>query len=78
MRVMGADVNGGNVYGRWPGLDSEALYNHDDLMVTTDYRQVLSEILVLRLGSTVLSQVFPGYSGYQPLGLVRGLDLPVQ
>jgi hypothetical protein len=45
--------------------------------VTTDYRQVLSEIVVRRLGNAHLGSVFPGYKEYQPLGLVRGADLPL-
>jgi hypothetical protein len=36
---------------------------------------VLSEILIRRMGNANLSQVFPGYAGYAPLGLVQGTDL---
>jgi hypothetical protein len=39
--------------------------------VTIDYRQVLSEIVVRRLGNAKLDVVFPGYKDYQPLGVVR-------
>jgi hypothetical protein len=37
---------------------------------------VLSEIVVRRLGNPRLDLVFPGYAGYQPLGVVTGEDLP--
>ena len=43
--VMGSNVAGGKVYGRWPGLSSSALDRGVDLAVTTDYRQVLKQAL---------------------------------
>ncbi|TAL02666.1 MAG: DUF1501 domain-containing protein [Rhodospirillaceae bacterium] len=67
MMVLGGGVNGGTIYGQWPGLASYQLYN-DDLAVTTDYREVLGEILVKRHGETALSNVFPDVF-YRPLGL---------
>jgi uncharacterized protein (DUF1501 family) len=75
--VLGGQVNGGRVITNWPGLQNEQLYDRADLAVTTDYRQVLSEILVRRLGNARLGTVFPGYKDYQPLGIVRGPDLAV-
>ncbi len=75
MFVMGGTVNGGKVYGQWPGLATDALYDHRDLDVTTDYRRVLSEILIRRLGNPKLGQIFPKYDGYEPLGIVQGADL---
>jgi len=71
MMVMGGNVNGGQVYGIWPGLQIQQLYDGADLAVTTDYRQVLSEILIQRCGNPNTEYVFPGYTGYTPLGLVR-------
>jgi len=64
-------VNGGTVYGRWPGLRNDQLYDGADLAVTTDYRQVLGEILGQRLGNTRLDTVFPGFTMGKPLGIVR-------
>jgi len=75
MFVLGGQVNGGQVYGAWPGLSIEQLYDHRDLQVTTDYRRVLSEILIRRLGNPKLGAIFPNYSGYEPLGVVQGADL---
>ncbi|HHQ48445.1 MAG TPA: DUF1501 domain-containing protein, partial [Acidobacteria bacterium] len=75
MLVLGGEVTGG-VHGDWPGLAPEALYDGADLDVATDYRRVLSEILIRRTGNPNLSTVFPGYSGYEPLGIVQGEDLP--
>jgi uncharacterized protein (DUF1501 family) len=75
MLVMGGHVNGG-VHGVWPGLANAQLYDGADLAVTTDYRRVLSEIVIRRLGNNRLDQVFPGYANYQPLNVVQGLDLP--
>ena len=74
MLVMGGSVNGG-LYGQWPGLGPEQLFDNADLQVTTDFRRVLSEILIRRLGNPRLGQIFPGYSNYTPLGVVQGDDL---
>ena len=76
--VLGGQVNGGRVISDWPGLQNDQLYDRADLAVTIDYRQVLSEIVVRRLGNSRLSDVFPGYSDYRPLDIVRGVDLPLQ
>ncbi len=76
MLVLGGGVNGG-LYGNWPGLDKaqRQLFQDEDLAITTDYRQVLSEILIRRMGNPNIATIFPGYSGYVPLGVVQGEDL---
>lgn len=61
MLVLGGDVKGGKVYGDWPGLENEQLYENRDLAVTTDFRDVLSELVVKQLGDRKVDQVFPGY-----------------
>lgn len=58
MLVAGGGVDGGRVIGDWPGLDPAALSAGEDLAVTTDYRQVLAELLVKRLGSADTASVF--------------------
>jgi uncharacterized protein (DUF1501 family) len=68
MLVWGAGVRGGRMFGRWPGLASVALDDGADLAVTTDYRQVLAEILAGPLGAGDLSVPFPGFTP-EPLGL---------
>ncbi|MGN7832706.1 DUF1501 domain-containing protein [Pseudoxanthomonas sp. 22568] len=74
--VLGGPVNGRRFYGSWPGLNPETLSpTFGDVPVTTDYRRVISEILIRRMGNANLSQVFPGYGGYAPLGIVQGSDL---
>jgi uncharacterized protein (DUF1501 family) len=75
MLVLGGAVKGGKVYGQWPGLATEQLYDRRDLAITTDYRRVLSEILIRRLGNPNLGTIFPGYSGYAPLDVLQGADL---
>jgi uncharacterized protein (DUF1501 family) len=61
MLLLGGDVRGGRVYGKWPGLDSSHLYENRDLAVTTDFRDVFAEILSKRMGVKNLAAVFPGY-----------------
>jgi len=75
MMVMSGNAVGG-VHGTWPGLSNDQLFDGADLAVTTDYRRVLSEILIRRMCNAEIGQIFPGYSGYQPLGVVAGTDLP--
>jgi uncharacterized protein (DUF1501 family) len=60
MFVLGADIKGGKVYGRWPGLANEQLNEGRDLALTTDYRQVLGEVVSNTLGASNLDVVFPG------------------
>jgi uncharacterized protein (DUF1501 family) len=76
MLVLGDSVNGGEVHGTWPGLSVDQLYDRRDLNITTDYRRVLSEILIRRMGNPNLGTIFPGYTGYEPMGVVTGADLP--
>jgi uncharacterized protein (DUF1501 family) len=61
MMVMGGGVRGGHIYGRWPGLDREHRYDERDLAVTTDFRDVFSEIVVRHLGVRDPRPIFPGY-----------------
>jgi uncharacterized protein (DUF1501 family) len=60
MFVLGGQVKGGKVYGRWPGLANEQLNEGRDLVVTTDFRRVLGEAAYKTLGSKNLERVFPG------------------
>ncbi len=61
MFVMGADVLGGRVYGKWPGLNDHQLNEGRDLALTTDFRSVVGEILTKHLGVNDLAPVFPGF-----------------
>ncbi len=62
MFVMGGGVQGGKVYGRWPGLAPEQLNEGRDLALTTDFRTVLSEVLVKHQKNDALVQIFPGFT----------------
>jgi uncharacterized protein (DUF1501 family) len=62
MFVMGGPVRGGKVYGKWPGLAQEQLYQNRDLDITTDFRDVLGELVVNHLDNKTLKTVFPGFS----------------
>ncbi len=63
MFAMGGPVQGGKVYGQWPGLAPEHLYEERDLALTTDFRDVLSEAVYSHLGNRSIKSVFPNYSG---------------
>jgi len=59
--VLGGAVNGGRVYGDWPGISPHQLYQRRDLAVTTDFRSVLNTIFErhMRLGDRQLETVLP-------------------
>jgi uncharacterized protein (DUF1501 family) len=67
MFVAGAGVKGGTYYGSWPGLSNDL---DADLMVTTDYRSVLSEIVASRFGASTAT-VFPGFQR-ESVGVMQG------
>jgi uncharacterized protein (DUF1501 family) len=60
MFVLGGEVKGGKVYGKWPGLDNDQLNEGRDLALTTDFRDVLGEVVSRTLGASNLEIVFPG------------------
>lgn len=68
MFLLGGGVKGGKVYAQWPGLEDHQLEPPGDLRVTTDYRQVLSDVLSHRLGSDP-AKVFSGYAA-TPTGIL--------
>ena len=70
MFVIGGPVKGKKVYGRWPGLAQEQLFEGRDLALTTDFRTVFSEIARRHLGASKLDAVFPGFGGATGLGLL--------
>jgi uncharacterized protein (DUF1501 family) len=72
MFAMGGAIRGGKVYGDWPGLEPEQLYENRDLALTTDFRDVLGELVERHLGNARLSSVFPGYDQPKFRGLIAG------
>jgi uncharacterized protein (DUF1501 family) len=62
MLVLGGPVRGGKVYGRWPGLAREQLFEGRDLAVTTDFRDLFSEVAVRHLAVPARSRLFPGFA----------------
>jgi len=72
MIAAGGGVNGGQVYADWPGLASGDLSAGEDLAVTTDYRQVLAEMLAVQFGVSETGDIF---SDFTP-GPWRGIFSP--
>ncbi|MDQ3815473.1 MAG: DUF1501 domain-containing protein [Armatimonadota bacterium] len=70
MMLMGGGIVGGKVFAKWPGLEDDDLEPPGDLRVTTDYRDVLAEIVSRRLHHENLSAVFPNYTP-RFLGVVK-------
>jgi uncharacterized protein (DUF1501 family) len=65
MWLLGGPVQGGRVAGEWPGLEQSAQHDGRDLAVTTDFRQVLAEVLErhMRLDERALAQTLPDGPG---------------
>jgi len=73
MFLLGGGVQGGRMYGTWPGLRPADL-REGDLRITTDVRQVLAEVLAARRGENSLGRIFPNLN-YQPLGILKPVVL---
>ena len=73
MFVIGGGVKGGQVYGKWPGLGERDRFEGRDLAVTTDFRDVFSDVVInhLSVGNASLGKIFPGYSPRRS-GVIRG------
>ncbi|MFQ3670413.1 MAG: DUF1501 domain-containing protein [Verrucomicrobiia bacterium] len=75
MLLLGGPVlraNGGAsrpVVGRWPGLAKEQLHQKRDLLHTTDFRDVLGEVVSVHLGNEQVKTVLPGHE-FQRVGVV--------
>jgi uncharacterized protein (DUF1501 family) len=70
MFLLGGGVKGGQIYGEWPGLEPEQLHDGRDLALTTDFRDVLGEVVAGHLGMKNVAQVFPGHRRRKPLALL--------
>ncbi|MBI4265943.1 MAG: DUF1501 domain-containing protein [Acidobacteria bacterium] len=72
MLLIGGPVRGGRVYGRWPGLREDQRFEGRDLEVTTDFREVFSEVAARHLGApaAALARIFPGFMARGGLGVV--------
>ena len=60
--LLGGGVVGGKVHGQWGGLAQESLEGPGDLKVTTDYRDILAEVLERRVKNRRAKEVFPEYT----------------
>jgi uncharacterized protein (DUF1501 family) len=71
MFVLGGNVKGRQIYGRWMELKPSNLFEGRDLPVTTDYRTVLALALQGQLQVRDVDKVFPGLDlrSLPPLGI---------
>jgi uncharacterized protein (DUF1501 family) len=70
--LLGAGVKGGQIHGAWPGLDAASLYEGRDLAITTDFRDIVADVLEqrFRLKENDLAQVLPGMAQRRRVGVV--------
>jgi uncharacterized protein (DUF1501 family) len=61
--LMGGTVRGGKVYGRWPGLDKNQLWQGRDLAVTTDFRSIIGMTVAGTFGTdeAMVRRIIPDY-----------------
>ncbi|MES2980755.1 MAG: DUF1501 domain-containing protein [Verrucomicrobiota bacterium] len=71
MIAMGGGVakNDKPVLGEWPGLAVDNLYQKRDLKHTTDFRDVLGEVVSTHLGNTNIAHIIPGHE-HKPVGMI--------
>jgi uncharacterized protein (DUF1501 family) len=72
--LAGGAVQGGKVYGTWPGLSATQLYEGRDLAPTTDVRSIALGVLEkhMKLSASAMPGIFPGTSLQAMTGLVTG------
>ncbi|MEO9325294.1 DUF1501 domain-containing protein [Nocardioides sp. C4-1] len=68
MFALGAGVKGG-YYGTMPTLTKTT---DADVLVTTDYRDVLNEVITTRMGAST-AQIFPGFTAARAKGFMTSL-----
>ncbi len=70
--VLGGQIQGGKVYGEWPGLAESQRYQGRDLAITTDFRDAIAPLLTQGMGIEAkhLNHIFPGYSLQKQLPLI--------
>jgi uncharacterized protein (DUF1501 family) len=70
--VLGGNVAGGQIIGRFPGLAEDQRFEGRDLAIATDTRDLLGDVLAGTLGLTAaeLAAIFPGHAPRR-LGIVR-------
>ncbi len=73
MMLLGGGVRGGRVLTKWPGLAAHQLVGPGNLHVTTDYRNVLAEVLVNRMRVQNVGHLFPGLVP-TPVGAMRTVN----
>jgi uncharacterized protein (DUF1501 family) len=61
MMVLGGSVRGGRMLGAWPGLAHDALDLGADLAITTDYRDVLADVMEHHMMFADTAALFPGH-----------------
>ena len=68
--VLAASPNGPrHVIGNWPGLENEQLHEKRDLLHTTDFRDVLGELVSTHLGNPNIKTILPSHE-FKRVGLV--------
>lgn len=68
MLAFGNNINGGTVYGDWPGLAPAVIGERGDVLPSTDCRDVLGELARDVLGVSNPASLFPGHT-HTPVGI---------
>ena len=60
--LLGGRVKGGQIYGKWTGLEPSELFQKRDLQVTTDFRDIYADVLRKHMNFELPDGFFPGYT----------------
>jgi len=60
--LLGGQVKGGHVYGRWTGLEPSELFQKRDLKVTTDFREIYADVLRKHMKFDLPADFFPDFT----------------
>ena len=68
--MLAASPNGPRrLIGHWPGMEKEQLHEKRDLLHTTDFRDVLGELVSTHLGNGNIKTILPSHE-FKRVGLV--------
>ena len=68
IKLFSLQINGGKIFGKWPGLSPDQLSADGGLAITTDYRQIISEAIEKKSDNIDIRKIFPSLS-YKPIGV---------
>ena len=72
MWLLGGNIRGGKIYGEFPGLSKDQLYQGRDLEITTDFRDAIATVLQrhMNLDKANIGNIFLNYTQSKNLPII--------